>query len=52
MQRPKASSDTVAMNKKERQIKVDAILDKIKKGGYESLTAEEKAFLFSASKEE
>ncbi len=33
------------------QERVDAILDKIKKSGYESLTSEEKEFLFNASKE-
>ncbi|NBC07133.1 MAG: rhomboid family intramembrane serine protease [Bacteroidetes bacterium] len=32
------------------QEKVDAILDKIKQSGYDSLTAEEKEFLFNASK--
>ena len=32
------------------QEQLDAILDKIKKEGYESLTAEEKEFLFKASK--
>ena len=34
------------------QIKVDAILDKISKSGYESLTKAEKDFLFKAGKEE
>jgi len=33
------------------QDKVDAILDKIKKSGYESLSTEEKEFLFKASKQ-
>lgn len=33
-----------------RQKKVDAILDKIAQGGYESLTKEEKEFLFNESK--
>jgi hypothetical protein len=32
------------------QAQVDHILDKIKREGYESLTAEEKEFLFQASK--
>ena len=32
------------------QAKLDAILDKIKKNGYESLSSEEKEFLFNASK--
>lgn len=35
-----------------RQEKVDTILDKIKKSGYSSLSKEEKAFLFEASKED
>lgn len=33
------------------QEQLDAILDKIKRSGYDSLTAEEKAFLFNASKD-
>ncbi|MTG99025.1 MULTISPECIES: rhomboid family intramembrane serine protease [Myroides] len=33
------------------QQKIDAILDKISKSGYESLTKEEKSFLFKAGKE-
>lgn len=37
-------------NKKQEQEKVDAILDKISKSGYDSLTKEEKNFLFSQSK--
>jgi membrane associated rhomboid family serine protease len=36
----------------DRQEKVDTILDKIKKSGYSSLSKEEKAFLFEASKED
>lgn len=36
----------------ERQKKTDAILDKIAKSGYESLTKEEKEFLFKASQNE
>ena len=36
--------------KKANQKRVDAILDKISKSGYDSLTAEEKAILFDASK--
>ena len=35
---------------KNRQEKVDEILDKIKLSGYESLTKEEKDYLFDASK--
>lgn len=38
-------------NKAEHQEKIDAILDKISKSGYDKLTKEEKDFLFSASKE-
>ena len=34
------------------QEKIDAILDKIKKKGYESLSKEEKEYLFNASKED
>jgi len=40
------SNDTVS--KSEHQVKVDAILDKIGKGGYESLSKAEKDFLFKA----
>ncbi|MCB9175414.1 MAG: rhomboid family intramembrane serine protease [Flavobacteriales bacterium] len=36
--------------KKANQQKIDAILDKISKSGYDSLTGEEKAILFDASK--
>jgi membrane associated rhomboid family serine protease len=35
----------------EKQKKLDAILDKISKGGYDSLSAAEKEFLFTVSKE-
>ena len=38
------------VSKSEHQVKVDAILDKIGKGGYESLTKAEKDFLFKAGK--
>ena len=37
--------------KRERQAEVDAILDKIRKSGYDSLTKEEKQRLFEASRE-
>ena len=37
--------------KKERQAEVDAILDKIRKSGYDSLTKEEKQRLFEASRD-
>jgi len=39
------------MSKNEKQIKVDAILDKISKSGYDSLSKDEKDFLFKAGKE-
>jgi len=42
-----AASDTVDLSHQE---KIDTILDKIKKSGYESLSAAEKEFLFNASK--
>ena len=42
-----AASDTVDLSHQE---KIDTILDKIKQSGYESLNAEEKEFLFNASK--
>jgi len=51
--RPKRSSKGEAAsdsNSKAHQEKLDDILDKIKESGYESLTAEEKEFLFNASK--
>ena len=45
--------DDMAYNaqKKGRQDRVDAILDKIRKSGYDSLTKDEKQFLFEASRE-
>ena len=39
-------------DKSEKQKKIDEILDKISKSGYDSLTKEEKDFLFQAGKEE
>ena len=36
----------------DKQKKIDAILDKISKSGYDSLTAKEKQFLFEASKDD
>ncbi|WP_242610712.1 rhomboid family protein [Aquimarina brevivitae] len=45
--RSKTSSDVKDNNQK----KIDAILDKISKSGYDSLTKEEKDFLFKAGKE-
>lgn len=50
-QPPKPRSKTTD-SKSEHQKKVDAILDKIGKSGYESLTKAEKDFLFKAGKED
>jgi membrane associated rhomboid family serine protease len=44
------SDEQYNIEAKERQKKIDAILDKISKSGYESLTKAEKEFLFSQSK--
>jgi len=44
--KPQAKSDT----RSSHQEYLDEILDKIKKTGYESLSEEEKEFLFNASK--
>lgn len=38
-------------NKREEQEKIDAILDKISKSGYDSLTRQEKDYLFNAGKD-
>ena len=47
----KTKTDQAYNNQKaDNQKKVDAILDKISKSGYDSLTGEEKAILFDASK--
>ncbi len=45
------ASPTVAARKKQEheQEKIDAILDKINQSGYDSLTKEEKGFLFRYS---
>lgn len=50
--RSSVSDDDYLKNKKEKQVAVDAILDKIKKSGYDSLSTKEKQMLFQASKEE
>ena len=52
--RKKASgaSNKVDYDKESRQRKIDAILDKISKSGYESLSKAEKDFLFKAGKED
>jgi membrane associated rhomboid family serine protease len=50
-QNPRFKSDEeYNVEKKQKQAKTDAILDKISKSGYESLTKAEKEFLFSQSK--
>ncbi|APG59100.1 rhomboid family intramembrane serine protease [Christiangramia salexigens] len=41
-----------SLDKNEKQKRVDAILDKISKSGYDSLTKAEKDFLFQAGKED
>lgn len=45
-------NDLSSYSKKARQRQVDAILDKISQSGYESLSQDEKDFLFKAGKEE
>ena len=47
--RPK-TDDEFRSNKAERSVKIDAILDKIAKSGYDSLTEKEKEYLFKNSK--
>lgn len=47
--RRKTSDDDYNTNERAKQAKVDAILDKISKSGYEALTKEEKDFLFKTS---
>ncbi|MFC6858900.1 rhomboid family intramembrane serine protease [Zunongwangia atlantica] len=47
-----SSSRNSSMSKSEKQQKIDSILDKISKSGYESLTKAEKDFLFQAGKED
>jgi membrane associated rhomboid family serine protease len=43
------SDEEYNMKKKENQDRIDTILEKISKGGYDSLTKEEKEFLFKTS---
>ncbi|WP_298520289.1 rhomboid family intramembrane serine protease [uncultured Kordia sp.] len=50
-QNKRSTSSTTSQSASEKQRKVDAILDKISKSGYESLTKAEKDFLFKAGKE-
>lgn len=47
-----SSGNTSKLEKNAHQKKIDGILDKIGKSGYESLTKAEKDFLFKAGKEE
>jgi membrane associated rhomboid family serine protease len=47
-----AAKSKVDYDKESRQRKIDSILDKISKSGYESLSKAEKDFLFKAGKEE
>jgi len=44
-------NDIQSMSPSEKQRRIDEILDKISKSGYESLTKEEKEILFKASKD-
>lgn len=46
-----SNPDVKKFNKTEKQQKIDSILDKIGKSGYDSLTKAEKDFLFNAGKE-
>ena len=48
----KRAKGTIDYDKETRQKKIDAILDKISKSGYESLSKAEKDFLFKAGKED
>ncbi|HEY9184713.1 MAG TPA: rhomboid family intramembrane serine protease [Salegentibacter sp.] len=48
----KRSTSATRMNKNEKQKRIDNILDKISKSGYDSLSKEEKDFLFKAGKED
>lgn len=45
----KASDEDYNQNQRAKQAKIDRILDKISKSGYDALTKEEKDFLFKAS---
>jgi len=47
--RKKVSDEDYNFNQRAKQAKIDAILDKISKSGYDALTKEEKDFLFKAS---
>jgi membrane associated rhomboid family serine protease len=47
----KAADKTIFQKKKIKQDQIDSILDKISKSGYESLSKEEKSFLFQSGKD-
>ena len=49
--KPISKKPAAKMTKSSHQLKIDGILDKIGKSGYESLTKAEKDFLFKAGKE-
>lgn len=49
--RNKNTKTTTVKTKSDQQVKIDSILDKISASGYESLTKEEKDFLFKAGKD-
>jgi hypothetical protein len=49
--KPFAGRNKSEFNKFNNQKKIDIILDKISKSGYESLTKDEKAFLFKSGKD-
>ncbi|REJ81807.1 MAG: rhomboid family intramembrane serine protease [Bacteroidetes bacterium] len=48
----KGSDEQFNLNRKNKQERIDMILDKISKSGYGSLSQEEKDFLFKSSKED
>jgi len=52
MGKPPVSDEEYNLQKKERQQRIDKILDKISHSGYNSLTKEEKDLLFSSSKKQ
>ncbi|MGB5942216.1 MAG: rhomboid family intramembrane serine protease [Leeuwenhoekiella sp.] len=49
--RNKSTTTSSSLSKSEKQKQIDAILDKISKSGYESLSKAEKDFLFQSGKE-
>jgi hypothetical protein len=50
LQKPVAKQAGKIVTKDKTQQQIDEILDKISQSGYDSLTAEEKEFLFRAGK--